>query len=589
MNGLRHPILITILLLICTMTLKPLCGQEIRATMPTMSPGSNVKAQTYDAALRMATGAVTEMFAPSLEMKENVDFLLVPAQFMQKALLDDKGVKECSDASIELNAPLCRTHVVLFARYWVSADYYRLSVVWAEPHAGSFNYPVYPSTLFIVSDPNQFEISHQIQQIYNGVFAKPVGARGPFMHRFNSYALSDLRFAEQETLDLFKNVESEYADSANARLLWRQRVVLPERPITVAFSNGGPAITIGGETRRYSELKTVQDKGGRQWIVDYAPVKVVSHIISLPEQITVLSGADKQVLRSARLYNYRDCPGTAEQIRTTALRFGGFDSYDTVCRGFFLKYWMRPPSDLSSADANAMQGLCEHFAESLGADATLGERLKRVNLLMQLHWMLDDTPSLEKDFREYICLLSASSLDRMILFGGQNVIETTIRWAQFRAADRLLPLWLDAAFSENDPNSLLDFASANLATKRFWTTLKLMEKVLASPAMPADRRFDAQAYHAIALSGIYQMAADPDHMIDRELDIAQVRWALIDADEKRLLAHAKASLAAAQQAYATVGKPSREHRSLKKRLDAIEQAIGANGSQENEDTDLQDN
>ena len=45
------------------------------------------------------------------------------------------------DACLELNAPLVGTHVVLFLRYWVSATSYRVAVIWAEPHAGSLNFP----------------------------------------------------------------------------------------------------------------------------------------------------------------------------------------------------------------------------------------------------------------------------------------------------------------------------------------------------------------------------------------------------------------------------------------------------------------
>jgi len=311
----------------------------------------------------------------------------------------------------------------------------------------------------------------------------------------------------------------------------------------------------------------------------------------MPVRIVVCSGDDTRVLQSARLYNFALCEmSNTDRIEAEAHRFGDFDPCDMNCRDLLLKYWMKPSSDVSPSDANSLRGLCEHFAELLGADATAGERLKRVNLLLQLHWMQDNAAQIEKDFREYISLLSANGLNRMVLFGGQNVIETTIRRAQFRAADRLLPLWLDAALSRNDPNSLLEFASANLARKRFWTTAKLMEKVLANPTMSVDQRFAAGAYQALALSGIHQMASDPDHRIDRELDIAQVRWVLMGEDEERLLAQLKSTLAAADRAYAGVAEPSREHRSLKKRLDTImKQAIGANRSQENETTDLQGN
>ena len=193
---------------------------------------------------------------------------------------------------------------------------------------------------------------------------------------------------------------------------------------------------------------------------------------------------------------------------------------------------MKPSRDVSQSDANALRDLCTHFKDTPSADTTVGERLKRVNALLQLHWMLEDAVQLEKDFHEYICLLSANGLDRMILFGGQNVIETTIRWGQLRTADRLLPLWLDAAVARNDPNTLLDFASGNLATNRFWTTAKLMERIVSGPVPSPEQRFVARACHAIGLSGVSRMAADPDRLVHRELDIAQVRWALTGGGDR---------------------------------------------------------
>jgi hypothetical protein len=50
---------------------------------------TDAEQQARDAALRSATRSVTGGFRPSLEMKENVDFLLTPALLMQEALSDE--------------------------------------------------------------------------------------------------------------------------------------------------------------------------------------------------------------------------------------------------------------------------------------------------------------------------------------------------------------------------------------------------------------------------------------------------------------------------------------------------------------------
>jgi hypothetical protein len=50
---------------------------------------AEAKAQAEAAALRSATKSATTVFAPSLEMKENVDFLLTPALLVQEAMSND--------------------------------------------------------------------------------------------------------------------------------------------------------------------------------------------------------------------------------------------------------------------------------------------------------------------------------------------------------------------------------------------------------------------------------------------------------------------------------------------------------------------
>jgi hypothetical protein len=263
------------------------------------------------------------------------------------------------DSIIELNAPLCRTHVVLFARYWVSPELYRMAVVWAEPHAGSLNFPIFPRSLNVASDPEAFRIEHQFQHMYDGVYPRPIGERGPFRHQFNSYYFSDIRFAEQDALDMriyssdigqlkktgiydvnvlepddrsvqepsrlsvrankdrldelslfdtegkqLKSIEYQYKDGGQ---LHKQIVLLPERPIKVGFKGKGPTITIGGEEQQYSELETTHHQGGRKCIVDYKPIEIAGRTKTLPCRITVYSGDGNRILRSAKLYNFTRC------------------------------------------------------------------------------------------------------------------------------------------------------------------------------------------------------------------------------------------------------------------------------------------
>jgi hypothetical protein len=512
-------------------------------------------------------------FSSSLEMKENADFLLAPALIAQQAMAGEKSGAICFDAVIELNAPLCRTHVVLFARFWVWADSYRLAVVWAEPHAGSLNFPIYPPTLNIASDPNTFRISHQLVHTYDGAFAKPLGERGPFKDRFNVYHLSNIRFAEPEALDLRTRMgATKLPADANGQdgtpRPKSQTILLPERPITVAFQGEGPTITIAGQKHQYKELQTLDRAGGRKVILEYQALDIRGRAVSLPRRIEVYTRDGKQLLHSARLFNCVPWEADAEQARQSAARFSQFDPNEVRCRDLLIKYWLKTRSEVAKENIETLQLLRSQFGKQTRAGATVGEELKRVNMLLQADWMLDDPNGLGADFREYTGLLRSDGLGRMILFGGENVIETTSRWGQPDTADKLLPIWLDGATTENDMASILDFASGRLAKGSLWTTAKLLERALSNPRIPADQRFAGQALQAIALSKLCEMVEKPDY-IESEPGIAQARWALWGRSEEALRQELQASATAAQKSFGAIDRPTRQQRSLKTQLDAI--------------------
>ena len=528
------------------------------------------------------------------------------------------------DSIIELNAPLCRTHVVLFARYWVSSDSYRITVVWAEPHAGSMNYPIYPPSVNVTSNNGVFMIEHQFQHIYDCVFPKPIEQHGPFRHQFNSYYFSEIRFAEQDALDmriyssdigplkktgiydvnipeksdgsrqklarlsvrategrldelrllddegkLLKNIEYKYKEQSDGSQLHKQSVLLPERPITVGFKGKGPTITTGGEKHQYSELETIHHQGGRKCIVDYQPIKIGVRTETLPCRITVYSGDGNRVLRSAKLYNFNQCQISTDQLEEAAKLFSFLNGEETMCREMLLKYWLKDPAEIEQADVKTLERLSARFAEKTTVGMTIGEQLRRVNILMQLDWMLGYMPQLEKDFEEYLSLLVSNELGRMVLTGGQNGIEMTSRWGQFDTADSLLDIWLDVAVSQNDIDSVLNFATDTIRKKRFWTTVKLMDKILETSQLSASQRFVAQALRCIGLARLSGMLDNPDRN-KTELDIAQAGWVSYQISAESLRKSAIQGLVEAKRLYNALDNPTREQKGLRAELEKIQ-------------------
>ena len=77
------------------------------------------------------------------------------------------------DATIELDPPHSGRHVLLFARCWVGLDYYRVGVVWAEPHARGLDFPIYPLTLSMGSDAQAFTVTHDLVAGTDHTFRAP--------------------------------------------------------------------------------------------------------------------------------------------------------------------------------------------------------------------------------------------------------------------------------------------------------------------------------------------------------------------------------------------------------------------------------
>jgi hypothetical protein len=77
------------------------------------------------------------------------------------------------DAIIELNRyssrPSRHNYMILFVRYWVARDYYSAAVVWAEPQSTDFDFALYPQSLSITGDRQNFNIAHEFYPKYCNV------------------------------------------------------------------------------------------------------------------------------------------------------------------------------------------------------------------------------------------------------------------------------------------------------------------------------------------------------------------------------------------------------------------------------------
>jgi hypothetical protein len=268
--------------------------------------------------------------------------------------------------------------------------------------------------------------------------------------------------------------------------------------------------------------------------------------------------------------NFRQVELNADQVRKSADAFSRFDSKDWKCREMLLKYWIKDPVEVEGEDLKTLRQLRTHFEKVSTVDKTAGEQLRRINMLLQIDWMLGDSEQLKKHFQQYLDILIANGLDRMVLVGGQYAIETTIRWRHFAAADDLLEKWVDKAIAANDEEAILDFGESVIMKNHFWTVTRLLEKSLSSSKRWGQKRFNAELLRCMALHRLYEMLQNPDK-VKKGLAMAQANWVSSSTSIDKLHGTLNESIADAQKTFANLTEPTSRQKALKAQLDQISQ------------------
>jgi len=302
------------------------------------------------------------------------------------------------------------TNIVVFARYWVCRDYYAVSVLWTEPHGGGRDL----KSQRVLSDETGFRMNDEYHSFWvptNTTYPKPVGERPAFRWGGGSYGAEEMRFAEADALarrvylsdfvsvedrngifevdvsedasgvtrnlahlkvqakdnridlmELFDDdrrllAKMQYAydrDSGSPRLatLTAQLPVRPEK------LGGGSRITVApdGQTttdRTVPDVNYVSHKGGRTCTVTYEDVALDAQVLRLPVRIRVVRTDNKQLLRSARLMNFKRVDLDKDEVWQAAGGFGGLGSMYATWEELMKKLvWHTPDLGPLSVDPN---------------------------------------------------------------------------------------------------------------------------------------------------------------------------------------------------------------------------------------------
>lgn len=545
-----------------------------------------------------------------------------------------KGTKASAvqfDGIIEINSLSAKTYAVLFVRYFVSPDYYKASIIWAEPHIGTLNYPIYPPTTIIDSNDKSFSIFNEVNNQYNANYSKPIGKRDVFRYMFGDYPIGDIRFAESETLasriytddlaklsepnnndwqnitipessdansmsrevaglniqiknsridalklldskgNLIKNIDYEYSTEKESPFLKKQNIQLAERPFMVGYQSGGRKIIRNGQEQMITEMLSVHHAGSRKCTVDYEQIKIGDKPLSLPVRVAVYTGDGKTILRSSRMMNYKQVILNNNKDANSIKDCASFNEIEKQVREMLLKYWMENPEKIEKDDLTKMRQMQKHF-ENTSPGNFAGDQLRRINMLLQLDWILGDNKQLPKHYEKYLTILKTNGLEQMLLVGGQQAIETTFRWHHFSAADEFLKIWIENVLSLNNPDAILSFAQNTIKKGRFWETANLLEKSLESSQAWGRKKIYAEFSKCAALFGLYEMLQQPDKIPDGRKK-EQANWVLTKTSMDDLIKTLNESITNTRKTFSKIENPDKEIQTLKKQLDKISQKI----------------
>ncbi len=536
------------------------------------------------------------------------------------------------DSTLELISPITGTRVLLFARYWASPEFYRVAVVWAEPHIGSLNYPTYPPGFTIGSDHDKFELASQISKSANRSFRKPMSSRGAFEFIANNYPIANVRYAERDALawrvfrsDLSeakepnegwvtskvhderrngpvereidqlriqqnedgeiaslvsvdrrgreaKRITYDYSLANGISVLNRMTAILNVMPIPVRLtSSGRGALRINGQEATVAESEVPHHSGARRCTVAYDVTNLWGRAVSLPSKIEVRKASSDLLLRTATISNYVPCALTEQQCEEAAKEFCRLNPVELRQRALLIKYWAKPASDVNGLDLDDLKDLRCQFEGSATYDKSVGEKLKRINMMMEIDLMLGDHDHLLRAFGRYLETLRSSGLLEFLPTGGLARIDTAVRWRQFEAADRLLDQWRVAVVATQSPESILTFAGLQARKGHCWAAAELLKESLSSQDW-AQERSAGQVLLCTALHTIRESLAKGDSTKEAQSSV-ETEWVGHSLGVQGATKAIRESIREARRSFGGLKAPTKEQEAMERQVASIEKGL----------------
>ena len=437
------------------------------------------------------------------------------------------------DAQIELYADNPRDNIILFARYWVQKDYYRISIRWCEPHASDLRFPVYPIGLSIQSNSSSFSITSSTISSIDKSYPKPISQRGPFTYKFGSYLLDDIRFAESESFitrvnlskidsvdttnhfdhnniqcsptinrgphdeiqsikfasnekGLYKQIDYSYMSSEN-HLLKKSVTNLYESPLIADFSESN-IIVQGSQGSKYNfnYIELIHHLGGRQCVVDFKSIERNQSLVSIPSKIHVSNSSNHALLRQASTTNIAYKQMSIDEITNEAKQYISITENQEIARDILTDHWFThiSPGTPIYTQTIKLRNLLFNEYKSSNEVAT---RLSSNYFTVMLDVLIGDDVSIDIHFKDYLAILKDADLSHLAISGGIHLIKTTISWKRYKTAQNLSKALLSShIFKDMDTPTQRSIINFTNEAQLHNLTINYVEDYLMSPNLSTN-------------------------------------------------------------------------------------------------------
>ncbi len=416
------------------------------------------------------------------------------------------------DVTLEYDSYCALTHYAVFARYWVSEEYYKIAIIWAEPNGRGQHISIYPPTLKIESNSKLMSISHEICKKENAIFQKPITNDSVFRFMYGDYPVQNLRFVDESMLrerlyikditnsvnekisyqnacikditlyntnrGVSKKLEYEYGFNNTSNVVIKMTAIVPQTVIKYGFEGDGVKVTITNGERFVQSVDIPFLKGGREYEVDYESLSNnTTKALTVLSNIRVKNAKTKELLRSAKIKNVKVCSMSKSDVDAAAQKYCELGSLYSSYRKNAGKYWLALPQNVEKDDKLAITNIARCLEDESRRLFSDGEYFRNRSALIELYRILGDDSKVIEYYTQCLQKYESLGMDEMTMYGGYGMIDVSILSSLPELSEKMYKIWIAYVRKIKEDKILSEFALRQEVKGEYVSSIGIIELI----------------------------------------------------------------------------------------------------------------